>query len=211
MLIWNHKRCRQLLPFAHLLPGEWAWPWSYGLCDRDGFWSFVDVFGFSQQIICCFIVRKWVLWKASPKDSGDQCRQNKWKELCVGRKEISKRLFEALLEQVIGRNLWPVGFPGYQQKRWLSVLRNKRNPRGSQGLPVTHISELREEWISSSPGIELAACGQIPSPNSSAEGEGCQWKQNLPSDPSSGHSKDFRFATRHGLGCQESYNMSETL
>lgn len=131
------------------------------------------------------------------------------------RKETSKRLFEALLEQVIGRNLWPVGFPGYQQKRWLSVLRNKRNPRGLQGLPVTLpytcISELREEWISSSPGIKVAAHGPIPSPNSSAEGEGCQWKQNWPSDPSSGHSKDFRFATHHGLGCQESYNMSETL
>lgn len=129
MLIWNHKHCRQLA-FAHLGCGEWAWPWSYSLSDQAEFSSLVHVFGFSQQIIFCFIVKKWVLWKYhsprgqwGPVSPGQEETTLYWKG---HRKETSKRLFEAVLEHVLGRNLCPVGFPGYQYERSLSFLKNKR-------------------------------------------------------------------------------------
>lgn len=154
MLIWNHKQCRQLLDFAHLVPVS-----EPGL----GVMAHVIKLDFGALYMCLGFLSKLfavLLWKSDscekhhrPKGQWGPVSPEQVKTaLCWKghRKETSKRLFEALLEQVIGRNLCPVGFPGYQQERSLSVLQNRRNPRGLQRLavtlPCTCISELRQEY-----------------------------------------------------------------
>lgn len=101
----------------------------------------IGVFSASYLLFCCE--------KASPKRQwGPVSPEQVNTTLCWKRrrKEASKRLFEALLEQVIGRSLCPAGFPGYQQERSLSVPKNKGNPQGVQRVAVTCVSELREKY-----------------------------------------------------------------
>lgn len=136
MLIWNHKQGRQLA-FAHLVPGEWAVAYAIKL----NFGALYMYLGFLRK---SFAVP---LWKGEscekhhrPKGQWGVASPEQVKTtLCWKghRKETSKRLFEALLEQVIGRNLCPVGFPGYQQETSLSLLKNRRNPEELQSLAVT--------------------------------------------------------------------------
>lgn len=104
----------QALAFAHLVPGEWAGPWSYGLCDQAEFWSLVHVVGFSQQIICCFIVKK-----VSPVKSITDQRDS------VTRASKNHSVLEGAEERDLKKIVWSSARTSYWQKplpSWVSWL-----------------------------------------------------------------------------------------